>query len=236
MIYIAVCDDEKTSRDYAARLTEDCLGSGNAEVERFDTGAALLRAIEMSDYSPDIAILDIQMSNMDGITLAQRLNTVARDCLIIFLTGYDEFSSDVYETEHLYYVRKTTADRYLPSALQKAIHTLEKNRRDDSSFLLSRRGAKWRIPADDVIYLERNLHKTTVVTRSGVYDVSSSPQQLLVGKEQLGFINCHQSYWINFRHISGMDGQSFTASNGDTVPISRAKKAETRRLFFELLR
>ncbi len=236
MIYIAVCDDEKVSRDYAAHLAESCLGSEKAEVERFDTGSALLRAIEMSDYIPDIAILDIQMSDIDGITLAQRLNTAVRDCLIIFLTGYDEYSSDVYETEHLYYVRKATADRYLPSALQKAVSTLEKSRRDESSFLLSRRGAKWRIPADDVIYLERNLHRTTVVTRNGSFDVSSSPQQLLAGKEQLGFINCHQSYWINFRHISGMDGQSFTASNGDTVPISRAKKAEGRRLFFELLR
>ena len=72
----------------------------------FASPAVLLQEIGAHGYTPDIAIVDIQMDEMSGIELAKRINTVLPQCAIIFATSYLSFATDVYETEHAYFILK----------------------------------------------------------------------------------------------------------------------------------
>lgn len=62
---IAICDDEPLYRE---RLAQSVRAHGNgqaAQLQLFDSPAALLQAVHMHGYAPDIAVLDIQMDEMD---------------------------------------------------------------------------------------------------------------------------------------------------------------------------
>ena len=57
-----------------------------------------LEAIEFAKkYSLDIAILDIDMPNMNGIDVAQKLTEIKPDINIIFLTGHKQYAVDSYK-------------------------------------------------------------------------------------------------------------------------------------------
>lgn len=104
---IAICDDEPLYRE---RLAQSVRAHGNgqaAQLQLFDSPAALLQAVHMHGYAPDIAVLDIQMDEMTGIELAKQLNAALPQCAIIFVSSFLGFATDVYEAEHTYFILKS---------------------------------------------------------------------------------------------------------------------------------
>ena len=87
MLCIAICDDERIHLRHTAELIDSALAARSADISCFDSSEALLQAV-VSGYAPDIAVLDIQMGEMDGISLAKRLNALTPSCRIIFVTSY----------------------------------------------------------------------------------------------------------------------------------------------------
>ncbi len=74
-----------------------------------------------------IAILDIEMPGIDGLTAAEEIRKKHKDCCIIFLTAFDEFS---YAKRAIYvkaldYLLKPCPDRELRAALDEAVRILQ---------------------------------------------------------------------------------------------------------------
>lgn len=63
------------------------------EVTGFDNSADALAYFE--NNTADIAILDINMPEMDGFRLAARIREMQPDISVIFITGYADYSDDV---------------------------------------------------------------------------------------------------------------------------------------------
>ncbi len=57
-----------------------------AEAEDGETALALVK-----EKKPDILMIDIRMPFLNGLELIERINEVSRDCIIIVVTGHDEF-------------------------------------------------------------------------------------------------------------------------------------------------
>lgn len=233
MLHIAICDDDALHIAYIKRLTEDILKDQKIEITKYTGANELLFKIDGSDYIPDIALLDIQMPDIDGISLAKELNQIAPDCKIIFISGYLNYAPDAYDADHIYYVMKPQLEERLPLALGKAVASIN----SPHSFLLVKCGTSTtKIPVGRVLYLERNLHKTNVITSDITYTTSQSPADLLsVISGKSNFIHCHQSYWVNSKAIKSMDSSTFLLYDGTEIPISRAQKANARELFFRSL-
>jgi adenylate cyclase len=83
---IAVADDDWLNRD----LLETYLTQAGCEVSTFPDGQAAWIAIQ--DDPPDIALLDVRMPNMDGITLCGRIKQSPQLGFIpvIVVTAFDE--------------------------------------------------------------------------------------------------------------------------------------------------
>lgn len=233
MLQIAICDDDALHIAYIKRLTEDILKEKKIEITEYSGANELLFKIDGSDYIPDIALLDIQMPDIDGISLAKELNQIAPDCKIIFISSYLNYAPDVYDADHIYYVLKTQLEDRLPIALGKAVASIN----SPHNFLLVKCGTSTtKIPVGRVLYIERNLHKTNVITSETTYTTSQSPADLLSAiAVKSTFIHCHQSYWVNSKAIKTMGSNSFLLYDGTEIPISRAQKSNARELFFRSL-
>lgn len=125
----------------------------------------------VSGYAPDIAVLDIQMGEMDGISLAKRLNALTPSCRIIFVTSYLAFATEVYSTEHVYFILKSQIDERIGSALEKAVSAIDADRGSGAMLPVKVRGGTELIPVKDVKYVERLGRKTHVVAAA-----TSSPR------------------------------------------------------------
>jgi len=236
MLYAAICDDNMTEARFTERRVVELLGSERVETECFSRSEELLSVIERCDYRPDIAVLDIQMdSGMDGITLAKRLNAVVPGCAVIFLTGFEGYCSDVYSTEHVFFIDKARVDKYLPAALEKAVSSIETATAKPARLCFSVGGTAYNVPVNEVLYFERRLRKTIIVTGDRQYTVTASPSSLLEQVDSRKFTQCHQSFWVNISHIRGINAKEIQLKNGECVPVSRSKVQTAKSAYFALI-
>ena len=71
-------------------------------------GAAALEALE--DRAPDFMFLDIQMPEMTGVEVAKHVGTRAH---VVFVTAYDQYAIQAFETGAVDYILKSATDERL---------------------------------------------------------------------------------------------------------------------------
>ena len=106
MYRIAVCDDNRELLEAAAERLRIYFEGEEIVLSLFETGEALLNSVREKDCLYQLAILDIELGEMNGIEVGDELNRLLPDCQIIYLTGYLDYAPEVYSTRHTYYVYK----------------------------------------------------------------------------------------------------------------------------------
>jgi two-component system LytT family response regulator len=112
---IVIADDERTAR---ARLRRELSDVANVEIagEATDglTAVAQIRALR-----PDLAILDVQMPELDGFAVLRALEPAERPA-VIFATAYDAYALDAFRVHAVDYVLKPVDGEQLRQAVERA--------------------------------------------------------------------------------------------------------------------
>ena len=125
---IAVCDDSDADRRYLSGLAAEWAGNTGHTVQTTLFSSAesfLFHYAGKNDY--DILLLDIEMGDMDGVTMAKKLRQENDTVQIIFITGYSDYISEGYEVAALHYLMKPVRREKLFSVLDRAVEKLSKN-------------------------------------------------------------------------------------------------------------
>ena len=169
------------------------------------------------------------MESMDGIELAKRINELAPECQVIFLSGHIEYASKVYDAEHVFFVLKSQSETYLKGALEKAVRRREGAK---ANYIVITNGANaQRIPWDRVQYLERVLRRTRVVAADGEYWTSAAPKELVAWLDETCYCRCHNSYYVNTASLAAMLPGEFILKSGAHIPISRSLSRQAKETF-----
>lgn len=89
------------------------------EVTGFENAADALAYLK--DNYADIVILDINMPDIDGITLANRIKEVQPEAALIFLTGYSDYAVDAFALHASGYLLKPVSRERLASEVEYVI-------------------------------------------------------------------------------------------------------------------
>lgn len=116
------------TREYVLNMVNRW-AAGAGQVVHTDTFTSaenfLFHYAEESDY--DILLLDIEMGDMDGVTMAKQLRKNNDIVQIVFITGYSDYISEGYEVAALHYLMKPVKEEKLCSVLDRAAEKLQKN-------------------------------------------------------------------------------------------------------------
>lgn len=228
---IAICDDEEVSLCYLRQIAEQALGSYWAlEILCTDSPEKLL---EQADRT-QIALLDIQMPEENGIVLAQRLREKNLQCNIIFVSGYVQFVSDVYDVPHLCMVLKDQVDAQLPKYLRRAADAAACG---DGHLAIRTNGLEQDVPIKSIRYLERRGHITYISLQNGQQiQTREKLDDLLDRIDSPHICRCHVSFAANMQWVVSMQEKEFVMKQGDIVPISRANKRLVKKRYFDYLK
>lgn len=84
-----------------------------------------LKALEeIDEVQPDVAFLDIEMRGLNGLELAERLLGKLPELDIFFVTSYNHYATEAFDTNAIDYILKPVR----PERLQKALERLNKKR------------------------------------------------------------------------------------------------------------
>ena len=117
---VVIADDERPARSFLAALLrsfDDVVIVAEAE-----SGADAVVAIERE--RPDLALLDLQMPEVDGIGVVRMLKKNAMP-LIAFVTAYDEYAVRAFEINAVDYLLKPVEKSRLRETLNRAQERLE---------------------------------------------------------------------------------------------------------------
>jgi len=84
----------------------------------------------LSESTPDLLFLDIQMPEIDGFDVLQAIG-VGRVPVVIFVTAYDQFALRAFETHALDYLLKPFDDERFESALDRARERIRQHKTGD---------------------------------------------------------------------------------------------------------
>ncbi len=119
-VRVVVADDERPARSFLVALLrsfDDVTVVGEAQ-----TGREAVALIERE--RPDLALLDLQMPELDGIGVV-RLLKKGRMPLIAFVTAYDEFAVRAFELNAVDYLLKPVDGARLRAAINRVLERLE---------------------------------------------------------------------------------------------------------------
>ncbi len=86
-------DDEKTGLDYLTKLCENI--PELTDIKGFTKSRS---ALDWCTKNPvDIAMLDINMPDINGINLVKKLREMKPDIKIIFVTAYEKYAIDAFD-------------------------------------------------------------------------------------------------------------------------------------------
>jgi len=205
-----------------------------------EDGAAALEALE--DRAPDFMFLDIQMPEMTGVEVAKHVGGRSH---VVFVTAYDQYAIQAFETGAADYILKPATDERLAMTIERLKAKLASPPVDLSSVLArltEQMGAKkerlqWikatqgqnlrLIPVGDVLFFQSDEKYTRVVTADSEALIKTPIRELLDGLDPGEFWQIHRSTIVKASAIAGVTrdfrGQAHVRIKGkdESLVVSR---------------
>lgn len=221
MLKIALCEDNKIQHNQIVSFIET-ISMPKHTLDSFYKGNDLFTSIQEATNNKepyDIVIMDIDLPDGNGIKFSKKINVFSPHTIIIYMTSYEDYVSDVYDTNHIYFILKKNYQKYLPHALSLAYEVLNKERRASLKIFWNKEESN--ILLKDIFYMERKLRTTFIVTPTHTYSTSEKLEDLL---KRLGetFAMSHRSYIINLKMVQEISKDSALLVDGTSIPISRS--------------
>ena len=219
---IAICDNEEMFVKNISGLLEEYLNENKLQysIDMYSSGSELI-GLKDKIVNYDIVFLDINMTGIDNIKVAEWIRMYSDRVIIISITLMSDYNikGSIYECMNavLYKLNYINSDKRIISC--------------DS-------GSK-EVDVSKIIYIESSGHKVTYHIHGkefGDYVVKSKLDDIENElKEYKYLLRVHQSYIVNMMYVNNISSYRVYLKNGIDlgVPKSRYKEVKKRILEFK---
>lgn len=179
----------------------------------------------------DILISDIEMPNMSGIELAQKVSEISPKIYIIFQTAYDKYAIDAFKVGAVDYILKPFSLEDVDRAITRALNFLGLEERER---VISRNGDEfYLLKFEDIVYIKAELSEVMIRTVDGYSYHSKQISQIEAILKPFNFFRIHRSYIINLDKIKEMEttSQSRIKFQFHNIPETIESSREGAKLF-----
>lgn len=169
-------------------------------------GVAAMQAIDA--LRPDILLLDIEMPEMTGLQLAERLTYAPA---VIFTTAHESHAVRAFELEAVDYLLKPFGRRRFVSAMERArryVATRDQAPAEPRTLgdrlLVRDRGAIVPVPLSQIARFEAEDDYVAVVTRERRYLIAARMTELAAELPPGRFLRLHRSHIVNLDYVERM--------------------------------
>ena len=231
MMKILICDDEQQYVDELKIHIENFMQSRVADFT-IDT-ANNPQAVADSNEIYQLAFLDIQMDELNGISLAKNLKERNNKIVIFFVTSHNDYQDEAMDLRAFRFFEKPlNADR-LYSGLEKAMEYIDESYVD---FYVWTDNEHKQILVDDVIYVERGNRQVTLVTTQGNFTTRETFDEWCAILQNSFFYRVHKSFIVNLHYVTGYKYSELFVQNNVRIPIASRRQTDFHKFWFAYLR
>ncbi|MDD7177354.1 MAG: LytTR family DNA-binding domain-containing protein [Lachnospiraceae bacterium] len=218
MYRVGVCDDDAQISEW---LERQIIARYEVEIHKYTVKELKEKMNEGKEEEfPDILFLDVVLERQNGIDLAKSIQSMYYQVQVIFMTGYIDYVSDVFEAQPVYLLLKPIQKEKLYAAIEKAISVLKEEKQQILD--LTMKGKVLRIPYKNILYVESDGRYLYIHQNAQTERVTMKLSELIQLLPE-SFLRCHQSYLINMEWVKKFSGKTVELQNGAVLPVSRSK-------------
>lgn len=227
---IVICDDDLNIRnEVRGVLDEYALGKNiTLDISSFDNGQAVLDSNE--NYS--IAILDVEMPDMDGIELGEALRKRNKQIVLIYLTAHSRYIDSALNLNAARFFEKPIDKNRFFNGIDNAIERIDNS---TISFYLRDDRAQIRVTAENIIFVEIEHRKTKIITENNTYYTTHNIEYFKDRLVSSIFAQPHKSYIINFNFVTAYERKEIMLDSKYKIPVSRSRQTEFHNAFVRFM-
>ncbi len=234
---IYLCEDIKEHTGQLQEVLEDCARECKTDITITDFSNAedllsdLRQKKETGESLPILLFSDIELPGMSGVELGKILKREMPQIRIVFMTAYEQYAIEGYETGAMRYLLKPAVKGEIIKVLLETVdaqnrekHIIVKNAKEEIC-----------IRVNDILFISAEDKYLVVHTMEQEHLTRGSLQDYEDMLEQCGFFRVHRKYLVNLRYHKSITNSRITLSNEAVVPISRRKESEYRSSFMKYI-
>ncbi|RKD31562.1 LytR/AlgR family response regulator transcription factor [Thermohalobacter berrensis] len=250
MLKAIIVDDEMPAREELKFLLKEF-----NEIDIIGEASNGVEAIKLNEkLRPDLIFLDIQMPQITGIEVAEKVLDSTHVPLIIFVTAFDQFAIKAFEVNAIDYLLKPLCKERLEKSIKKAINLYKAKNYDYENKLeklikeikgrnekvdkisVYKNGRLIPLDLDEIIYATVKEKNTVIVSTKGEFETNNTLSQLQEKLKNHNFFRSHRSFLVNLDFIEEIEPwfnstyQVKLKNNKEKIPVSRNHCKEFRKL------
>lgn len=235
MTRIAVVDDDRIFLNKLTAIIEE-LFIESKEIISFENSVIFFN--DPGKLNFDLLFLDIDMPDINGFEIAENINMIKSEVVIIFVSSKEHFVFDSLKYSPFRFVRKSNLDKDIHEAILEYIHKIKNERK---TYLLRTNELEKIIPLHDIEYFESIKHDLYIQTVSHRFKLKRNKdeeQSIKTIHEQLadsGFIRVHKSFLVNFRFIYAIKRNQVILKDTTTIDMNPHNASEIKRIYNSFL-
>ena len=201
----------------------------------------------IKELLPDLVFLDIQMPDLNGFQVLEKIQGISKKPDIIFITAYDEYALKAFENHALDYLLKPLdedrfndalirlkknrlkSQNWYSGLLAKEYDRIKSERDNDVSFEVSSRGTSKKIYPEEIVYAEAEGNYIQMHTIDQKYLYRSSLSNFCDKLSSHPFLRIHRTLVVNtdcIQSISYMGNNEYKISmiTGEEFKSGRSHK------------
>ena len=227
MLRISLIDDDVGFLEIIQRMLHDYLAEKTipCKMDSFNNPELLyLEFLEKREY--DICFLDIEMPQMDGRELAEKIRELNDLVYIVFLTSHREFVKVGYRVRAFDFITKDQLAEELPDVMDRLLRRRE---RDEKEVYTIRTHSRYEIiPYKDIIYIYKQDQNIRFVLKTEERAERKSIKKILGELDKNIFMLVERGYIVNLGHIVRINAREILLSNGKTLTVSKEHIQDVR--------
>jgi two-component system LytT family response regulator len=205
---------------------------------------------KINQLKPDVVFLDIQMPELSGLEVIERLDVIPH---IVFSTAYDEYAINAFEINAVDYLLKPYDEKRFGKSirrlrgelkggipdLQRMISILEAFHKSNNyldRILIPNKEEIIFISSTDILYIEAMENYISIITGDSAYLLFQKISEIEKKLNPKQFFRVHRSYIVNLAYIRKIETWMATKyniilKNGKEIPLSRYRVKAFKRFF-----
>lgn len=194
----------------------------------------------------DVAVMDINMPEKNGIELSREIFRINPAIRIIFLTAFEEYVMEAMDANIVDYILKPATPRRLQRTLEKLDRMISDEREKAAGARAEEESASGHFTAfsgnqyhiidwKDGCYITVEGRDIVLYTKDGRYFLRQSLNDWEAVLTANGWFRCHRAFLINLAHVASVSPMVNSTMNvqmegrSEEIPVSRSYSNEFRK-------
>lgn len=227
---VAVCDDVMPVAYYYGNLVEAIL----KQLEVAGEVVVYTKAEELlsSQIRYEIILLDIELSDGNGLQVAKKLRERKTNEKIIFITNYNHYIQEAYKVQPFRYLYKFNPEEWVREAIADALQENEGRQ----GMLLEGSGRIYCIILDDILYVEALGDEVAIILEGKEKYIVRMTLKAIYGLLESRFIKCSRRVLINPKYIRTIKDTSILLSGNTEIQVSCREKKNVKQKYREYIK